>query len=140
MKIVDSSVNRVGRFTASGPLCTVVRVSGELDVRDVESVTAYAINSAMMSDAVLLDMEGIRFFGVQGISLLYAVDKFCRCINVPWALVASRAVVHVLRVSGQVDAMPIANSAAVAMQYFADLACLRARPQSAHNPTAADPR
>jgi anti-anti-sigma factor len=130
----------MGGLTPRGPLFTVVRLSGELDVCDVEPVSAYAASSAMMSAAILLDMEGIRFFAVQGISLLYEVDEFCRCIDVPWALVASRAVERVLRVSGQADAMPIANSAAVAMRYFAHLACLTARPQSDRNPLAADSR
>jgi hypothetical protein len=79
-----------------------------------------------------IDMSSVDFIAVQGISLLITVENTCRSIGLPWALVTSRAVERVLRHSKQRDALPVANSVPEAMQYFAHLAYVQARPRRAH--------
>lgn len=114
-----------------GRLVTVVTISGEIDVSNVEDVTAYAFRSVLVGNALLLDMSGVEFFGVRGISLFVALEHACRGTGLPWALITSPAVERVLRLSGQKDAMPVANSARTAMQYFAYVAHATARPRRA---------
>ncbi|WP_428342960.1 STAS domain-containing protein [Mycobacterium sp.] len=106
---------------------------GEIDASDIDHVTAFAVRSALMGDALLLDTRDVEFFAVQGISLLNAVEKACRGLDLPWILVASSAVERVLRVSGQADALPMANSIHAAMQYFAYISFLAAHPRSVHD-------
>ena len=124
----------IGRSAADeraqwSPLVTVVSVSGDVDARNIDSVTAYTTRLAQAGDALLLDLSGVEFFAVQGISIFRALEDTCRSTKLPWALINSRAVERVLRVSGQSDTLPTANSVPEAMQYFARLARMLARPQ-----------
>lgn len=113
------------------PLVTVVSVSGDVDARNIDSVTAYTTRLAQAGDALLLDLSGVEFLAVQGISILGAVEDTCRSTKLPWALINSRAVERVLRISGQSDTLPTASSVPEAMQYFAHLARMLARPRRA---------
>lgn len=106
----------------------MVTLSGEIDSSDIAAVTAYIVHSILMGNAVLLDMSGVKFFAVQGLSLLSAVERTCRYVGLPWILVASCAVERVLRVSGRAASLPMTKSVQVAMQYFACLAQITAPP------------
>lgn len=114
-----------------GRLVTVVSVSGDIDISNIDGVKAYITRSVLVGNSMLLDMSYVDFIAVQGISLLITVENTCRSIGLPWALVASRAVERVLRYSKQRDALPVANSVPEAMQYFAHLAYVQARPRRA---------
>jgi anti-anti-sigma factor len=109
-------------------------VSGEIDSSNTAAVTAYTVRSILMSDAVLLDMSNVDFPAAQGLSVFSAVEQTCRHVEVPWILVASCAVDRVLQLSGRAAFLPIADSVQVAMQYFACLAHMAARPQGAACP------
>jgi anti-anti-sigma factor len=114
-----------------GRLVTVVSVSGDIDISNIDRVKAYITRSVLVGNSMLLDMSCVDFIAVQGISLLLTVENTCRSIGLPWALVTSRAVERVLRYSKQRDALPVANSVPEAMQYFAHLAYVQARPRRA---------
>jgi len=124
---------------------TVVSVSGDIDASNVGHVTAYVSHSVRARDALLVDMTGVGFFAVQGISMLIAVENTCRSTKLPWALVASPAVQRVLRLGKKAD-LPVANSVPAAMQYFTHLSHMLASPRRTRGllptpaTTAAGPR
>lgn len=127
------AIGSVGTGAGRGQLVTVVSFRGEIDASDIDPVTAFAVGSALLGNAVLLDLRGVEFFAVQGISLLNAVERTCRGLDLPWILLASTSVDRLLRVSGQANALPLANSVAAAMQYFAYFAFLSTHPRSTHD-------
>jgi anti-anti-sigma factor len=114
-----------------GRLVTLVSVSGDIDISNVDRVKTYITRSVLVGNSMLLDMSCLDFIAVQGISLLINVENTCRSVGLPWALVASRAVEWVLRYSQQRDALPVANSVPEAMRYFNHLAYAQARPRRA---------
>jgi anti-anti-sigma factor len=106
-------------------LATVLTVSGDIDARNIDRVSAYATRLVPVGNALLLDLSGVGFFAAQGISVLVAVGDACGDAGLPWALVTSHAVDRVLRISEDDDILPVASSVPDAMRYFADLARVR---------------
>ena len=99
-------------------MVTVVNISGEVDVSNVEQVTDHAVCSALAGNALLLDMTDVNFFGAHGVSMLFNIEDICCRSELPWALVTSPAVERVLYLSGQASILPVASSVCAAMQYF----------------------
>jgi anti-anti-sigma factor len=106
-------------------LATVLTISGDIDARNTDRVSAYAARLVPVGNAFLLDLSGVGFFAAQSISVLVAVSDACGNAQLPWALVTSHAVDRVLRISEDDDILPVASSVPDAMRYFADLARVR---------------
>jgi anti-anti-sigma factor len=123
---------RVQSRPRDGWLVTVVNISGEIDVSNVEQVTNFAVCSVAADDALLLDMTGVTFFGAQGISMLVTIEDICSQGELPWALVTSPAVERVLYLSGQATVLPVATSVHAAMQYFGCNTHVLARSRRTH--------
>jgi anti-anti-sigma regulatory factor len=106
-------------------LGTVLTISGDIDARNIDRVSAYAASLVPVGSALVLDLSGVNCCARQGLSLLIAVEDACRSADLPWALITSHAVDRVLRLSEDDDILPVASSVPDAMQYFADLARVR---------------
>jgi anti-anti-sigma factor len=106
-------------------LATVLTISGDIDTRSIDRVTAYATALVPVGNALLLDLSGVTFFAAQSISVLIAVDDACHSAELPWALVTSHAVDRVLRISEDDNILPVASSVPDAMQYFVHLTRVR---------------
>lgn len=118
-------------------LATVLTISGDIDARNTDRVSAYAARLVPLGNALLLDLSGVGFFAAQSISVLVTVGDACGNAELPWALVTSHAVDRVLRISEHDDILPVASSVPDGMKYFADLACVRQQvPLSARRPSA----
>jgi anti-anti-sigma factor len=118
-------------------LATILTISGDIDARNINRVSAFATRLVPVGNALLLDLSGVGFFAAQGISILAAVAETCRRAELPWALITSHAVDRVLSISEDDDILPAASSVPDAMQYFADLARMRQQvPLSATRPSA----
>ena len=117
-------------------LATVLTISGDIDARNVDRVSAYATRLVPVGNGLLLDLSGVTFFAAQSISVLVTVGDACDNAELPWALVTSHAVDRVLRISEHDDILPVASSVPDGMQYFADLARVRQQvPSSARRPS-----
>jgi anti-anti-sigma factor len=117
-------------------LATVLTISGDIDARNVDRVSAYATRLVPVGNALLLDLSGVTFFAAQSISVLVTVGDACDNAELPWALVTNHAVDRVLRISEHDDILPVASSVPDGMQYFADLARVRQQvPSSARRPS-----
>jgi anti-anti-sigma factor len=118
-------------------LATILTISGDIDARNIDRVSAYATRLVPVGNALLLDLSGVAFFAAQGISVLVAVGDACDEAESPWALVTSHAVDRVLRISEHDYILPVASSVPDGMQYFADLARVRQQvPLSARRSSA----
>jgi anti-anti-sigma factor len=118
-------------------LATVLTISGDIDARNIDRISAYTTGLVAVGNALLLDLSSVGFFAAQGISVLIAVDDACRRVELPWALVTSHAVDRVLRLSESDDVLPTASSVPDAMQYFVLRARMRRQaPLSARRPRA----
>jgi anti-anti-sigma factor len=106
-------------------LATVLTISGDVDARNVDRVSAYAARLVPVGNALLLDLSGVGFFAAQSISVLVAVGDASGNAELPWALVTSHAVDRVLRISEDDNILPVASSVPDGMRYFADLARVR---------------
>jgi anti-anti-sigma factor len=106
-------------------LATVLTISGDIDARNAARISSYATALVPLGNALLLDLSGVGFFAVQGISVLIAVEDACRSAELPWALITSHAVDRVLGLSQDDDILPVASSVPDAMQYFVLLARMR---------------
>ena len=102
------------------PLATVLTISGDVDANSVDRITACVAEVMLIANSFLLDLSGVDFFAAPSISVLIAVDDARREAELPWAMVTSRSVDRVLRISGQAT-LPTAGSVHDAMQYFAQL-------------------
>jgi anti-anti-sigma factor len=118
-------------------LATILTISGDIDARNIDRVSAYATRLVPVGNALLLDLSGVVFFAAQSISVLVTVGDACDNAESPWALVTSHAVDRVLRISHHDHILPVVSSVPDGMQYFADLARVRQQtPSSARRPGA----
>lgn len=108
-------------------VATVVTIAGVIDVENIEMVSEYTRRFMLMGKPVVLDLSDVKWFGAQAISLLYVIDEACCTAGVEWALIASDAVVEVLRVRNEEDAFPLADSMPHALHDFADVSLKRRR-------------
>jgi anti-anti-sigma factor len=118
-------------------LATILTISGDIDARNTDRVSAYAARLVPVGNALLVDLSGVSFFAARSISVLVTVGDACGKAELPWALVTSHAIDRVLRISEHDDILPVASSVPDGMQYFADLARVRQQVTlSARRPSA----
>jgi anti-anti-sigma factor len=106
-------------------LATVLTISGDIDARNIDDISAYVARLVPVGNALLLDLSEVRFSAAQSISVLVAVGDACGNAALPWALVPSHAVDRVLRISEHDDILPVVSSVSDGMRYFAELARVR---------------
>jgi anti-anti-sigma factor len=116
------------------PLATVLTINGDVDANSIDRITACVTEVMLLGNSFLLDLSGVDFFAAQSISVLVAVDDALRGAGLPWVIVTSSSVDHVLRISEQAT-LPTAGSVRDAMQYFALLSRMLPGLQSAYRET-----
>ncbi len=92
------------------PQATVLAISGDVDAANAERVQDYATPFVLGEEAFILDLSGIAFFGARGISVLIAIRDARQATAAPWALVPSRVVTRVLRLTAYDTELPTADS------------------------------
>ena len=106
-------------------LAMVVTVSGVIDDDNVDRLTHKVRRLVLAEKPFALDMSDVTFLSARGVSLLYALDDECDIAGVDWALIASPAVLDVLRMVD--DAFPITVSVPEALHHFAEGTLARRR-------------
>jgi anti-anti-sigma regulatory factor len=99
-------------------LATVVTVSGRVDTKNVDCVSAQARRFIIAEKPFVLDMSGVTSCGASTLPFLRAVDEQCRSIGVEWALIASSAVTRRLRPGA--DEFAVVACVPDALEHFAD--------------------
>ncbi|MBJ7463318.1 STAS domain-containing protein [Mycobacterium sp. ITM-2016-00316] len=106
-------------------LAMVVTVSGVIDDDNVDRLTHKVRRLVLAEKPFALDLSDVTFLSARGVSLLYALDDECDLAGVEWALIASPAVLDVLRMLD--DAFPITVSVPEALHHFAEGTLARRR-------------
>lgn len=106
-------------------LAMVVTVSGVIDDDNVDRLTHKVRRLVLAEKPFALDLSDVTFLSARGVSFLYALDDECDLAGVEWALVASPAVLDVLRELD--DAFPITVSIPEALHHFAEGTLARRR-------------
>ena len=106
-------------------LAMVVTVSGVIDDDNFDRLTQKVRRMVLAEKAFALDLSDVTFLSARGVSLLYALDDECDIAGVDWAVVASPAVLAVLRLLD--DAFPITASVPEALHHFAEGTLARRR-------------
>jgi anti-anti-sigma factor len=102
-------------------LATVVTIQGEIDAVNVDRVSKYIRQCTLVKNSLVLDLSGVNSFAPVGISLLYMLDDDCRAAGVEWILVASPAVIEVLRAYDNEAVFPTTRSVHEALHNLADV-------------------
>jgi len=91
---------------------TVVRITaaGEVDASNVRSLREYVFRRAANCQRLILDLQGVKFFGTDGLTALHAINSSCERAEVNWMLLPSSAVSLVLRLCDPDRALPVAKS------------------------------
>jgi anti-anti-sigma factor len=108
-------------------LATVVTISGAIDAGNVDRVGEYVRRFILEDNPFVLDLSGVDCFAAQAVSLLHRIDDECCRAEVEWALVPSRAVSQILRITNEDGAFPVVDSVHQALQHFADVIAMRRR-------------
>jgi anti-anti-sigma factor len=91
----------------------VVRITaaGAIDASNAAELADYVFRHAANSRRLILDLEGVDFFGTAGFSTLMNIQARCAYAAVKWMLVSSTAVSRVLEICDPRGTLPIAKSA-----------------------------
>jgi anti-anti-sigma factor len=108
-------------------LATVVTVNGTIDATNLDHVNEYCGHFVLPDKPIVLDLSGVDCLAAQGIRFLYRIDDACRAAGIEWALIASPAVIQVLRITNDELAFPAVDSVHEALHCFADLISARRR-------------
>jgi anti-anti-sigma factor len=105
----------------------VVTVSGAIDAMNVDQVSDHCKRFILPDKSLILDLSGVECLAAQGIRFLDRIDNDCRAAGLEWALIASQAVIRVLRITDEQASFPVAGSVHEALHYFADATSARRR-------------
>lgn len=101
-------------------LATVVTVSGVVDARNIERVSAYVRRFILTEKPIVLDLSGVNSFTAEAVSLLDVVDMGCLRASVEWSLITSPAVDRTLDDCDVELNFPAEESVPEALNNFAD--------------------
>lgn len=90
----------------------VVVVGGETDASNADQVSGYIHRSVPDCPAVIVDVNDVRFLGVQGLRALMVLGAECGRAGVAWAVVASQSIIRLLRLMRRGDLLPTVASLA----------------------------
>lgn len=99
---------RLTRQVASpGSALTVISVSGELDLSDMEAFSS-ALEDALVGDAVLLEMESVAFMDSSALQVVLRAKQKLDAADVPAVLVASEesVVAKLFEMTGLTSSLP----------------------------------
>ncbi|MGH3726264.1 MAG: STAS domain-containing protein [Mycobacterium sp.] len=106
-----SSVDETARFTAQWrrPSTVLVTASGEIDAVNAGHLAEYATSHLEGHRNLILDLQGLQFFGTDGLAALNEIQRHCAGEGVDWLVVPSKAVTRLLDISGGRN-FPLGNS------------------------------
>ncbi len=107
-----SSTDDTAQFTAHWhrPSAILVSATGEIDAVNASHLTEYATRYLDGHRALVLDLEGLRFFGTDGLLALDEIRRHCAIQGIDWSVIPGRAVAKLLDISGDASTFPLSDS------------------------------
>lgn len=93
----------------------IVSAHGDIDATNVEAFTEYALGDVRRRRAMILDLRGVSFLGIEGFSALHRISVSCAAAETHWAMVPSPAVSRVLAICDPEGLLPCAGTMKAAM-------------------------
>jgi anti-anti-sigma factor len=85
-----------------------IGVAGDIDASNAECLAAHVFGRAANCRHLILDLSQVEFFGTAGFSALRTIESRCAQASVSWILLASGAVLRVLRLCDPEGTLPSA--------------------------------
>jgi anti-anti-sigma regulatory factor len=108
-------------------LATVVSITGDVTDANVNVIIERVRPYVLAEKPLILDLSGVRSFATGGIALFGAVDDLCDAAGVEWSYVTSQSVLRALRLRGEQNTYPSADSVPEALHHFSDVMSERRR-------------
>jgi anti-anti-sigma factor len=89
---------------------TVVKVTGDIDAVNIDRFYDYTRRFVEEAPGLILDLSGVDFLCVRGISVLIMLDDDCRTAGTRWVIVGTPTVRRLLHICDPSDALPTASS------------------------------
>jgi anti-anti-sigma factor len=89
---------------------TVVKVTGDIDVLNIDRFYDYTRRFVGEAPGLILDLSEVDFLCASSISVLIKLDNDCRTAGTHWAIVGSLTVRRLLHIGDPSDALPTASS------------------------------
>ncbi|HZQ31730.1 MAG TPA: STAS domain-containing protein [Mycobacterium sp.] len=90
------------------PSLVRITVAGDVDASNASRLADYVFRRAANCRRLILDLEGVAFFGTAGFTTLRTIDIRCERACVTWTLVSSPAVRRVLDICDPRHTLPVA--------------------------------
>jgi anti-anti-sigma factor len=97
------------------PSVVIVSAYGELDAANAQGFITYALRAAEAVKRLVLDLEGVDFFGTAGFSALHTLNVRCAAHGAEWAMVPSKAVSRLLQICDPDATLPMAPNVETAL-------------------------
>jgi anti-anti-sigma factor len=97
------------------PSVVIVSAYGELDAANAQDFVTYALRHADAVQRLVIDLEGVDFFGTAGFSALHTLNARCAAGGAEWAMVPSNAVTRLLQICDPDATLPVAPSVEAAL-------------------------
>nr|WP_108723735.1 STAS domain-containing protein [Mycolicibacterium komanii]CRL76822.1 anti-sigma-factor antagonist [Mycolicibacterium komanii] len=92
-----------------GPDHIVVSVTGEVDAANVKDFAAVVLDAITDAAHVTLDLSGVGFFAIDGMSALHALNARLLRAGVSWCVVPGVAASRVLALCDPEELIPVLN-------------------------------
>lgn len=107
----------------------IVSAHGDIDATNADAFTEYALGDATGRRAMILDLRGVHFMGIEGFSALHRISVSCAAADTHWAMVPGPAVSRVLAICDPEGLLPCAGTMKAAERAFETSLTSRARPE-----------
>lgn len=101
----------------------IVSVYGDIDGSNASTLADYAFVNAVRCRGLILDLNGVTFFGTDGFSALHRVSVRCAHAEIGWMLVPGAAVSRLLRICDPHGSLPASDTVSVALANLAEQPC-----------------
>lgn len=101
-------------------LATVVTVSGDIDTANLACVAEYTKRFILAEKPFVIDLSGVNSFAPEAVSWFADLDDQCAAVGIEWSVVGSQPVLQALRITGELDGMPVTASVPEALHHFSE--------------------
>ena len=101
------------RFTMSA--MAVVSAYGDIDGSNADTLLDYALVKAVRCRGLILDLNGLEFFGIEGFSALHRVSVCCARDGRGWVVIPGAAVSRLLRICDPHGSLPAVDTVGAAL-------------------------
>lgn len=99
-------------FASAVVACSIVHmtVEGEIDAANALALSKYAEAEMATTSRLIVDLQALDFFGIQGFSILHRINVMCSRHAVNWMVIPGTEVNRVLSICDPDGGLPVAET------------------------------